>query len=56
MSIDLTYFHKHLNNNKKKSRPLMPRDNGFDGTYMRREKQKKEKAVKTSKTTSEKVC
>ena len=34
----------------------MPRDNGFDGTYMRREKQKKEKAVKTSKTTSEKVC
>ena len=32
----------------------MPRDNGLDGTYLRREKQKKEKSVKVAKS-NEKV-
>ena len=36
-------------------RPLMPRDNGLDGSYVRREKQKKEKSVKVAKI-NEKVA
>ena len=32
----------------------MPRDNGLDGSYVRREKQKKEKSVKVAKS-NEKV-
>merc|ERR1719422_2607442 len=38
----------------ERPRPLMPRDNGLDGTYLRREKQKKEKSVKVAKS-NEKV-
>ena len=41
-------------NDLQNYRPLMPRDNGLDGTYLRREKQKKEKSVKVAKS-NEKV-
>ena len=34
----------------ERPRPLMPRDNGVDNTYVRREKQRKEKTIKTNKT------
>ena len=40
----------------ERPRPLMPRDNSLDGNYIRqRDKQKKEKMVKTSQKSQEKV-
>ena len=40
----------------ERPRPLMPRDNSLDGNYIRqRDKQKKEKTVKSNMKSNEKV-